>query len=304
MKYRICLLGIFFLASIESTLGNEGFSGDYQISGADVAVQLRLEQSGAEVSGALLAEGLEYQVQGRDEGGRLAGQVTGYGEAMNLNAWFEGDGLIVTMSAINPSAADQGVQSLRFVRADAGAAVAAGPNAQVDPGQGAITINGRALSADELAGLVATYNVQPLPGDYWYDTHSGLYGVVGYQAFGFMLPGHQFGALQANVSNGNTGVFVNGRHLPQPEWLIWSQLLGYAIQQGRYWLDGQGNAGYEGNPVPADNLYVAAQRNAYGGAGGGGDNQWSTRFSAGNYDQGGSRGYVSVPGYGPIGYGF
>jgi len=40
------------------------------------------------------------------------------------------------------------------------------------------------------------------------------------------------------------------------------------------------------------------------GGGGGGDNTWSTRFSAGNYDNDNSRGYVSVPGYGPVGYGF
>jgi hypothetical protein len=34
------------------------------------------------------------------------------------------------------------------------------------------------------------------------------------------------------------------------------------------------------------------------------DNFWSTRFSAGNYDSGNQRGYVSVPGHGPVGYGF
>ena len=42
----------------------------------------------------------------------------------------------------------------------------------------------------------------------------------------------------------------------------------------------------------------------YNGQGGSGDNFWSTRFSAGNYDSNNQRGYVSVPGYGPIGYGF
>jgi hypothetical protein len=80
-------------------------------------------------------------------------------------------------------------------------------------------------------------------------------------------------------------------------------MVGSWIQPGSYWLDHMGNAGYEGNPMPVINLYQAAQQRAHSG-GGGGDNQWNTRFSAGNYDSGNTRGYVSVPGYGPVGYGF
>lgn len=119
-----------------------------------------------------------------------------------------------------------------------------------------------------------------------------------------MLPGHTFGALERNASNGQTGVFVNGRELPQNEWAVWSYMIGYWIQPGAYWLDNNGNAGYEGNPTPVINLYAAAQQNAYNGQGGSGDNFWSTRFSAGNSDSNNQRGYVSVPGYGPVGYGF
>ena len=69
--------------------------------------------------------------------------------------------------------------------------------------------------------------------------------------------------------------------------------------------DAAGQAGYEGNPMPVINLYQAAQQRAAAGQGsGGGDNMWNTRFRAGNYDSGNTRGYVSVPGYGHIGYGF
>ena len=167
-----------------------------------------------------------------------------------------------------------------------------------------VTINGITLTDEQISEIEQIYSVKPLPGNYWYDPYSGLYGVVGYQAFGFMLTGHDFGDLHSNASNGDAGVFVNGRELPQVEWIIWSQLLGYVIQPGRYWLDENGNAGYEGNPIPTDNLYLAAQRNYYSGSGGGGDNIWSSRFGAGNYDSNNQRGYVSVPGYGPIGYGF
>ena len=145
----------------------------------------------------------------------------------------------------------------------------------------------------------------PRPGTYWYDSKSGLYGVVGYAAFGFMRPGHKMGRLERTVSNGDSGVFVNGRELPRNEWVVWSKLLGAPIQRGRYWLDARGNAGYEGVRKPLVNLYAAAAKNRNRtGSSGGGDNFWTSRFSAGNSDRGGSRGYVSVPGYGPVGYGF
>ena len=91
---------------------------------------------------------------------------------------------------------------------------------------------------------------------------------------------------------------INGRELPQNEWMVWSALLMAPIQAGAYWLDANGNAGYAGNPVPVVNFMMAAQQQD------GGDNVWSTRFSAGNYDSSNQRGYVSVPGHGPIGYGF
>ena len=41
-----------------------------------------------------------------------------------------------------------------------------------------------------------------------------------------------------------------------------------------------------------------------GGSGGGGDNFWSSMLGAGNSNADNTQGYVSVPGYGPVGYGF
>ncbi len=171
-----------------------------------------------------------------------------------------------------------------------------------------VKINGNILTPDQLGEFTRTYGAAPQPGDYWYDTTSGLYGVRGHPAFGFMQAGHDFGKLDPQASGGATGVIVNGRHIPATELTTWAQLLGYRVAAGSYWLDGMGNTGYQGWPVPTDNLYLAAQRNlsrAMGGGGGaGGGNFWSSRFSAGNYDSGNTRGYVSVPGYGPVGYGF
>jgi len=166
-----------------------------------------------------------------------------------------------------------------------------------------VTINGRALTEQQITAFEELYGAKPLPGNYWYDPISGLYGVVGFPAFGFMYPGHDFGPLAQNASKGDTGVIINGRVLPQAEWAVWSQILGYWIQPGSYWFDHNGNAGYEGIPIPLVNFFMAAQQNAYMG-GTGGDNIWSSRFGAGNFDSSNQRGYVSVPGYGPVGYGF
>jgi hypothetical protein len=167
-----------------------------------------------------------------------------------------------------------------------------------------VIINGITLSKSQVAELKNIYGIQPLPGNYWYDKTSGLYGVIGFPAYGLMYAGHDFGILSRKVSNGETGVLVNGRELPQSEWFIWSQLVGSWIHPGAYWLNYNGDAGYVGSPVPTVNLYVKARQNTYSGTGGNGDNFWSSSFSAGNYDSDNQRGYVSVPGHGPVGYGF
>ena len=164
-------------------------------------------------------------------------------------------------------------------------------------------VNGQALTARQIRELRAQYKVEPRPGEYWYDARSGLYGMVGMPAVGFMSPGHDFGELAASASAGQTNVFVNGRNLPQAEVMVLSALWGTYIQPGRYWLDGAGNVGYEGVPIPVGNLYALVQAQGTMG-GGGGDNFWNSRFSAGNYNADNSQGYVSVPGHGPVGYGF
>jgi hypothetical protein len=126
-----------------------------------------------------------------------------------------------------------------------------------------------------------------------------------------MFPGHPLGPLAEDVSKGKTAVFVNRRRVPLSEWLVWSAVVGAPVQPGRYWLDGEGNVGYEGMRIPILNLYSVASRSAAnqggarpGGGGTGGDHFWSTRFSAGNHNANNTQGYVSVPGYGPVGYGF
>ena len=164
-----------------------------------------------------------------------------------------------------------------------------------------VRINGNVMSPELLTEFEGLYGIRPAPGNYWYDSQSGLYGVMGYQAAGMMITGHTLGVMPENASGGNTGVFMNGRNLTALEVNYIAALLQTPAMPGRYWLDGYGNCGVDGLPVPLVNFYEVS-RMRFGS--GGGDNFWSSHFSAGNSDSGNTRGYVSVPGHGPVGYGF
>jgi hypothetical protein len=181
-----------------------------------------------------------------------------------------------------------------------------------DPGGGAskpgrqVVVNGRALGDSQLEELKSRYGRYPAEGRFWYDPRSGLFGHEGRSADGFMYPGHDLGPLDPAASEGKTGVFLNGRELPDEEYMFFSALSGNWIIPGRYWMDGRGDVGYEGSPLPVGNLYqaVRARMSAGGGAPNGrSDNFWWTRFSAGNYNEDNSAGYVSLPGGGFASYG-
>ena len=288
-------------AALAALAAPAAYAGDFagrftDSAGSGAVLTLQAGEDG-DYAGSLAMDGESVPLAAEAEGDVLAGELDDGFMTLAFRARLEDATLV--MDLLSPEYPEEVMDTLTFVRADSEAGVAS-----ADAPGGDVVINGNALDAQQLAQLEATYGVRPLPGDYWYDTFSGLYGVVGYQAFGFMFPGHELGALDRNVSRGNTNVFVNGRELPQEEWVIWSYMLGYPIQMGNYWLDAQGNAGYVGNPIPTVNLFAASLQNSYGGQGGSGDNFWSTRFSAGNSNAANTQGYVSVPGHGPVGYGF
>ena len=167
------------------------------------------------------------------------------------------------------------------------------------PPSASVRINGRALTAAQLDAFAATYGARPKAGDYWYDTVSGLYGTVGQPAAGFMVAGQAFGPLAGDASRGDSGVFFNGRELTRSEVAIVESLIHTTAPPGRYWFAANGNVGLEGSIIPLVNLAATG-----GSSGGRGDSFWSTHFSAGNSNADNSQGYVSVPGYGPVGYGF
>jgi hypothetical protein len=76
------------------------------------------------------------------------------------------------------------------------------------------------------------------------------------------------GALRADASGGGqgklTGLFINGRELHPRDVAALQQIT--PVIPGRYWVDAQGNGGYEGGPA-IFNLYVLAQQAARRGGG-------------------------------------
>ena len=131
-----------------------------------------------------------------------------------------------------------------------------------------VVVNGEALSIEEVLALQQAYG-QVLPGYYWYDPHSGLWGQEGGPSIGQIAPGLPLGGpMSPDASNGQTGVFINGRELPMQDLFNLQQLVG-EVPRERYWLDAQGNIGLEGGPALL-NLWAVSQQSGYAGAGGGG----------------------------------
>jgi len=299
MKHLIPIIG--FLSSLLQLSGNT-FTGSYSADGIFGPVILDLEQQeDGSVSGTLEGNSLTFELTGTAEGDQLQGEVIGQPIVLT-GIKFEGDiQLSLTELNILGLPAPETTQVLDFTQI--GETESTEESIQ-PPTEGAVIINQVTLSETQKNELAELYGATPLPGNYWYDSMSGLYGAIGFPAYGFMQAGHRFGTLKRKASNGKTKVFVNNRELPQDEWAVWSHMLGYWIEPGNYWLDAYGNAGYVGVATPVVNLYQAAVQNSYRGQGGSGDNFWSTRFSAGNSNADNTQGYVSVPGHGPIGYGF
>ena len=165
-----------------------------------------------------------------------------------------------------------------------------------------VIVNGRVLEERELANLESIYGQRPQSGRWWYDGRSGLFGPEGGAAVGFMFAGHDLGLPAPNASGGTSEISINGRRLTEGEVKQLAAMTGGYVFPGSFWLDSAGNIGAEGHPAPLLNLdEVGRSSRAVGGARG---NFWSSRISAGNSNASNTQGYVSVPGYGPVGYGY
>jgi len=167
------------------------------------------------------------------------------------------------------------------------------------PQQRQISFNGRAATAGDwqvIAQLERAYGKLLPNGSYWYDAMSGAAGAWGGPVLGVLPAGLELGGqLPANASGGGrgqlTGVFINGREIHPQDAQFLMQLLGQVVP-GRYWVDGQGNAGIEGGAAQI-NLYAVARQRAQQ-SGGGGNSYYRSDGSGNNVFVGG--GCVSVSG--------
>lgn len=292
---------LLLLTLLPLAAGAQGYSGTFSAQTEMGTFTLILRSvDGDTYEGELVGEGGMFSLNGAIVEGGLSGSAGDGYDTFGFQVTRDGD--LWTFSLFEPDESGEPVEgtteTLVFSPIE-GMSAASGDSVRRD-----VRINGILLGEEQLSEFESIYRQRPVPGDYWYDAKSGLYGVVGFPSYGYMMPDHSFGTVGRDVSHGTTAVFINGRELPASEYAIWSHMVGSWIQQGRYWLDHQGNAGYEGDPAILINLFVASRQNGYSGQGGSGDNFWSTRFSAGNSNADNTQGYVSVPGYGPVGYGF
>lgn len=156
----------------------------------------------------------------------------------------------------------------------------------------AVVVNGERLGDDELAALPP--GVRVADGRYWYDRVCGAWGFEGGPTAGFVMPGLVIGgALRADASNGNTGVFINGRQLHAEDVSALRQLLGQVLP-GRWWVDAQGNFGLEGQGM-AGNLWLLAQQRSSNSSGG------SSHHSSATMTVGGEGGFVYAQGRDALG---
>lgn len=155
----------------------------------------------------------------------------------------------------------------------------------------AVVVNGERLGDDELAALPA--GVRVADGRYWYDRVCGAWGFEGGPTAGFVMPGLVLGgALRADASSGNTGVFINGRQLHAEDVSALRQLLGQVLP-GRWWVDAQGNFGLEGC-AESGNLWLLAQQRSSNSSSG-------SSHSSSSMTVGGEGGFVYAQGRDALG---
>ncbi len=153
-----------------------------------------------------------------------------------------------------------------------------------------VTINGQQIGDKELTQKERTYRIRIPDADYWYDKVLGAWGVRGGPTVGFITPGLELGgSLPADASGGGTGVFVNGRELHPFDMAALQQITG-PILPGRYFINAQGLAGFEGGP-PLWNLAALAARQAQTGS----SHTWQSRITGASGFSDGTTGAVFLP---------
>jgi hypothetical protein len=126
-----------------------------------------------------------------------------------------------------------------------------------------VIINGKRLSDQDLESFERTFSVRIRDGSYWYDRMNGSWGRQGGPTEGFIAASLNLGGpLREDASNGDTGVFINGRQLHRVD-VARLQQIG-PVYRSRCWMDAYGNIGLEGQPA-FGNIWAAVAQASGGG---------------------------------------
>ncbi len=254
---KLFVFVFLFLMVAANALAKDNYTGTYVIEGelGPLTVALKQDAQG-QVQGTMTGEGMELRIQGTTEPPGIKGTVSGDQMQMWFVAQLQGDQLFFKLIEIDEDGKPIYDEAETLILVRQGAASSPPPSAEKAPepppdtpqatSGRKVVINGIRLSHAQIISLEQLYNVKIQDGAYWYDKACGAWGLQGGPTAGFILPNLSLGGpLRADASNGNTGVFINGRQLHHYDVLALQQLLG-PINRGRYWLDAQGNVGIEG----------------------------------------------------------
>ena len=283
----------------------ESVTGSF-VAAEEPSLALSLTESlGGDISGRLTEPGTSMPIEARREGARIVGMVGPTGTAQPFTAVIQSGQLLMDIGPPDESYRLTFHRSGETARAEGatdtptGAAESAGQRAASAAAR-AVVINGQRLTDSELEQLERAYGIRIDDADYWYDPVLGAWGVRGGPTMGFIVAGLALGGpLRADASGGNTQVFVNGREIHVFDLMALQQITG-PIMPGRYFINSQGLAGFEGGPPLWNLLAMAAQAQQ---SSGGGSNTWQSKLTGASGFSDGHSGAVFLPNGGIVSVG-
>ena len=251
-------MAVWLLLTTGACLG-QGFTGSFAANFEGVAIRLELRQhKDGSVKGTLSGDEAG-SVSGYVRGGVLTGTFTADGEQVPFRATLEGSELRIqvkqeTLTLLRSGSPARSKSNVKSAKSAAPRGNIGTSNGQAVPESG-VWINGVRLSVSQLDAITRRYGLRIPPGKYWYDRACGAWGVEGGPTLGVTIAGVQLGGrLRADASRGNTGVFVNGRQLPQRDVAVLQQMR-VPVMQGYWQVDSQGDVRQAGRSQVLCNLF-------------------------------------------------